>query len=199
MRDAPRRTRSMQSQGARRHDVRLDGPQAPSSSSPEVPNSLREFADEEGLPEADLSMLASIRFLSEQPRTKERWRYIYTAIATSRAIDTAKPRQVFRTGEKLHSPRHPPAQVNDSIDTEPAGYVMISAMMMDVGLRPDARAARCPPGAKGRPCLSVTLTGSACSRSMPKLFLPPNSTSHTRGIDGSPTVKCPTGTASLPR
>jgi transcriptional regulator with XRE-family HTH domain len=56
-----------------------------------VPEGLREFADEEGLPEADLQMLASIQFRGEQPRTKERWRYIYTAIATSRAIDTAEP------------------------------------------------------------------------------------------------------------
>jgi len=55
-----------------------------------VPDSLREFADEEGLPQADLHMLASIQFRGEQPRTKERWRYIYTAITTSRAIDTTE-------------------------------------------------------------------------------------------------------------
>ena len=61
------------------------------AAAPQVPDSLREFADEERLPEADLSMLASIQFRGEQPRTKERWRYIYTAITTSRAIDTAKP------------------------------------------------------------------------------------------------------------
>lgn len=53
----------------------------------EVPDSLREFAKEEGLPEADVRMLASIQFRGEQPRTKERWRYIYTAIRTSTAID----------------------------------------------------------------------------------------------------------------
>ena len=61
------------------------------AAAPQVPDSLREFADEEKLPEADLSMLASIQFRGEQPRTKERWRYIYTAITTSRAIDAAKP------------------------------------------------------------------------------------------------------------
>lgn len=61
------------------------------AAAPQVPESLREFADEERLPEADLSMLASIQFRGEQPRTKERWRYIYTAITTSRAIDAAKP------------------------------------------------------------------------------------------------------------
>jgi transcriptional regulator with XRE-family HTH domain len=53
----------------------------------DVPDSLREFADEAGLPEADIQMLASIQFRGEQPRTKERWRYIYTAISTSAAID----------------------------------------------------------------------------------------------------------------
>ena len=57
----------------------------------EIPDSLREFAEEQGLPEADVRMLASIQFRGEQPRTKERWRYIYTAITTSRAIDAAKP------------------------------------------------------------------------------------------------------------
>jgi transcriptional regulator with XRE-family HTH domain len=56
---------------------------------PRVPESLQEFADEEGLPEADLHMLASIQFRGEQPRTKERWRYIYTAISTSKAIDAS--------------------------------------------------------------------------------------------------------------
>ena len=61
------------------------------AATPQVPDSLHEFADEEGLPEADLYMLASIQFRGEQPRTKERWRYIYTAIATSRAIDTTEP------------------------------------------------------------------------------------------------------------
>jgi transcriptional regulator with XRE-family HTH domain len=52
-----------------------------------IPDSLREFAEEEGLPEADIQMLASIQFRGERPRTKERWRYIYTAISTSAAID----------------------------------------------------------------------------------------------------------------
>ena len=60
------------------------------AATPQVPDSLREFADDEGLPQADLHMLASIQFRGEQPQTKERWRYIYTAIATSRAIDTTE-------------------------------------------------------------------------------------------------------------
>jgi hypothetical protein len=36
-------------------------------------------------------MLASIQFRGKQPRTKERWRYIYTAISTSAAIDEPRP------------------------------------------------------------------------------------------------------------
>jgi transcriptional regulator with XRE-family HTH domain len=58
---------------------------------PEVPMALREFADEEDLPEADVLMLASIEFRGEAPRTKERWRYIYNAIETSRGLD--RPRR----------------------------------------------------------------------------------------------------------
>lgn len=46
---------------------------------------------EEGLPEADVLMLASIEFRGEAPRTKERWRYIYNAIETSRGLD--RPRR----------------------------------------------------------------------------------------------------------
>lgn len=58
----------------------------------EVPVALREFADEEGLPEADVLMLASIEFRGEGPRTKERWRYIYNAIETSRGLDRPRRR-----------------------------------------------------------------------------------------------------------
>ena len=53
----------------------------------QVPEGLLEFAAEAGLPEADVRMLASIQFRGEQPRTKERWRYIYTAIRTSEPLD----------------------------------------------------------------------------------------------------------------
>jgi transcriptional regulator with XRE-family HTH domain len=53
----------------------------------EVPPSLREFAEEAGLPEADVDMLATIQFRGDRPQTKERWRYIYTAIRTSADLD----------------------------------------------------------------------------------------------------------------
>ncbi len=55
--------------------------------STEVPEALRAFAEEEDLPESDVRMLASIEFRGEQPRTVERWRYIYNAIEMSRGLD----------------------------------------------------------------------------------------------------------------
>jgi transcriptional regulator with XRE-family HTH domain len=57
------------------------------AASQEIPASLREFADDEALPEADVQMLSAIQFRGDPPRTKERWRYIYTAIRTSEVID----------------------------------------------------------------------------------------------------------------
>ncbi len=56
----------------------------------EIPKALREFAEQERLPEADVRMLAAIEFRGEAPRTVERWRYIYTAIETSRGLDQPK-------------------------------------------------------------------------------------------------------------
>lgn len=53
----------------------------------EIPPTLRDFAQETNLPEADVQMLASIEFRGEPPRTKERWNYIYTAIQTSASLD----------------------------------------------------------------------------------------------------------------
>jgi hypothetical protein len=38
---------------------------------------LEEFAVKHNLPEADITTLASIRFRGEQPKTVERWEYIY--------------------------------------------------------------------------------------------------------------------------
>lgn len=60
-----------------------------STSTTEVPASLRAFAEEEHLPEADVRMLSAIQFRGEPPRTTDRWRYIYTAIRTSESIDDA--------------------------------------------------------------------------------------------------------------
>ena len=52
-----------------------------------VPPSLRDFADEIGLLQADVQMLASIKFRGEKPKTRDRWRHIYEAIRMSASLD----------------------------------------------------------------------------------------------------------------
>ncbi len=52
-----------------------------------LPDGLAEFAALQGLPEADVQMLASIRFRGEPPRTPRRWQHIYDAIRMSRPLD----------------------------------------------------------------------------------------------------------------
>jgi transcriptional regulator with XRE-family HTH domain len=51
------------------------------------PPSLLEFAEEQGLPEADVQMLAHVNFRGERPRTKERWAHIYSAIRATEWMD----------------------------------------------------------------------------------------------------------------
>lgn len=62
-----------------------------STESVDAPPSLLEFAAEHELPDPDVRMLAGIRFRGEQPKTKERWAYIYHAISTSRPLDRRSP------------------------------------------------------------------------------------------------------------
>lgn len=49
----------------------------------DVPGSLREFAEQEGLPESDVMMLARIEFRGEQPKTVDAWGFLYRAIKYS--------------------------------------------------------------------------------------------------------------------
>jgi hypothetical protein len=65
----------------------LLGRQLLPAASPNVPAPLADFAAQEGLNQADISMLASIQFRGEQPRTPERWRYIYQSIRNSIQMD----------------------------------------------------------------------------------------------------------------
>jgi transcriptional regulator with XRE-family HTH domain len=58
----------------------------------EIPASLTEFAEEAGLPQRDVVMLAGIEFRGERPTSKERWSYIYNAIRTSTELDRS-PRE----------------------------------------------------------------------------------------------------------
>ena len=53
----------------------------------ERPDSLMAFARQRGLPETDIEMLASIRFRGEQPKTADRWSFIYDAIRNSAGMD----------------------------------------------------------------------------------------------------------------
>ncbi|HTB51112.1 MAG TPA: helix-turn-helix transcriptional regulator [Solirubrobacteraceae bacterium] len=53
----------------------------------EEPASLLEFAHANHLPEADIKMLASIRFRGDQPKSKERWAHIYSAIRQTEWMD----------------------------------------------------------------------------------------------------------------
>lgn len=53
----------------------------------DVPAGLAEFARDRDLPEADVRMLAAIRFRGEQPRTARRWAMIYDSISSSRTLD----------------------------------------------------------------------------------------------------------------
>lgn len=53
-----------------------------------VSPSLRAFADETTITSAELRMLSSIRWRKgEEPRTPERWRFIYNSIKGSKHID----------------------------------------------------------------------------------------------------------------
>jgi transcriptional regulator with XRE-family HTH domain len=51
------------------------------------PRSLVEFAKLRELPEADVEMLAGIKFRGEEPKTPERWEFIYQAIKNSAPMD----------------------------------------------------------------------------------------------------------------
>lgn len=53
-----------------------------------LPTSLQAFADEEGLGPTELRTLVSIRFRKgDEPRSVERWRYIYDSLRLSRSLD----------------------------------------------------------------------------------------------------------------
>src|ERR1700730_11882099 len=49
----------------------------------EISPSLRRFADDNQLPEADVQMLAEIRFRGAQPENERDWAFLYAAIQRS--------------------------------------------------------------------------------------------------------------------
>jgi transcriptional regulator with XRE-family HTH domain len=53
-----------------------------------IPPLLRSFADDAGLSSAETRTLASIRFRKgDEPRSVERWEYIYNSLRLSRGLD----------------------------------------------------------------------------------------------------------------
>lgn len=50
---------------------------------PEIPTTLKEFAEDEKLPDEDIRMLASVSFRGDQPKTKDDWRFLYQSIKRS--------------------------------------------------------------------------------------------------------------------
>lgn len=60
---------------------------SPPDSRLEVSESLRQFAEAQGLAQGDVEMLASIRFRGEKPRSQRRWGYIYESIIASSRFD----------------------------------------------------------------------------------------------------------------
>ncbi len=48
-----------------------------------IPPDLHTFAQEAGLPDEDVHMLAQIRFRGEQPRSVDDWRFLYESIKRS--------------------------------------------------------------------------------------------------------------------
>jgi transcriptional regulator with XRE-family HTH domain len=46
----------------------------------DIPESLRQFAEEAKLPDAEVRMLAGIRYRGKSPKTADDWRYIYESI-----------------------------------------------------------------------------------------------------------------------
>jgi transcriptional regulator with XRE-family HTH domain len=55
----------------------------PAQGEPDIPAPLRQFANDAKLPDAEVRMLAGIRYRGRAPRTSDDWRYIYESIRRS--------------------------------------------------------------------------------------------------------------------
>jgi len=49
----------------------------------DIPESLRDFAEEDGLPSEDIRMLAGIEYRGERPQDPQQWRILYNVIKTA--------------------------------------------------------------------------------------------------------------------
>jgi transcriptional regulator with XRE-family HTH domain len=48
-----------------------------------IPQSLREFADQDDIPEGDVEMLAGIEYRGQRPQDPQQWRILYNVIKTA--------------------------------------------------------------------------------------------------------------------
>jgi transcriptional regulator with XRE-family HTH domain len=48
-----------------------------------IPDSLKKFAEDEGIPKQDLKMLATIGYRGKQPSSPEMWRVVYDVIRSA--------------------------------------------------------------------------------------------------------------------
>ena len=53
----------------------------------EIPRSLKEFAEEEGIPEKDQRMLARIQYRGKKPSNAQQWRVLYSVIQVTTGDD----------------------------------------------------------------------------------------------------------------
>lgn len=58
-----------------------------SGPNPDVDPALRAYADEAGLTEEEVLMLASIRWRGDRPQSVKRWRFVHEALRASRSLD----------------------------------------------------------------------------------------------------------------
>jgi transcriptional regulator with XRE-family HTH domain len=49
----------------------------------DIPQSLRKFAEQDGLPPEDIQMLARIEYRGEKPQAPQEWRILYNVIKTA--------------------------------------------------------------------------------------------------------------------
>lgn len=61
----------------------LLGRESSEPSPAKIPPLLQILADDEKLPQEDISMLASINFRGKQPKTKDDWKFLYESIKRS--------------------------------------------------------------------------------------------------------------------
>lgn len=61
----------------------LMGNEVPIATNANIPDKLKEFAEENGLSEEDTEMLAAIKYRGRQPTSKKDWEFIYNTIKTA--------------------------------------------------------------------------------------------------------------------